>query len=73
MEKAQEPTSQYKVFCDTFDMIGTAKIDTDKKLNISLESEDGKDKLSLSLFKEDVEIMAKFLKMVSRYVKPRKK
>lgn len=71
MQKASNPTSHYKVFCDTFDMVGTAKIDTDKKLNLSLESEDGKEKLSLSLFAEDVLVMAKFLKMISRYVKPR--
>lgn len=64
MEKSTHPTSEFQVFCDTYDMKGQVRIhetDDGQKLLISLESEDGETKQSLSLFKEDAEMLAKFI------------
>lgn len=65
MEKAKQPTSQYQVFCDTFDMKGEVKIhktdDGTQKLLLSLTSEDEEKTQSVSLFKEDAEMLASFI------------
>lgn len=64
MEKAKQPTSQYKVFCDTYDMECKVEIhttDDGPKLKLTLESEDGSTKQSISLFAEDVSMMTGFI------------
>ena len=75
MEKAKQPTSQYQVFCDTFDMKGEVKIhrtdDGTQKLLLSLTSEDGKTEQSVSLFKEDAEMLAHFINKTTPYLKKR--
>lgn len=64
MEKAKQPTSQYHVFCDTYDTQCKVEIDsTDDgwKLKITLKSEDGEKQQSISLFKEDVVMLRSFI------------
>ena len=80
MEKSKVPTSQYKVFCDTFDMELTAKIhQVDKKdgyggmiredkLLIEMQKESSEEKLSLSLYREDVQMMIGFLEAVKKHI-----
>lgn len=66
MKKAKHPTSKYEVACDHFDTFATAEIhqtDDGLKMKLSLRSEDPeKDPLSISLFREDVEIMTNFMR-----------
>lgn len=75
MEKAVQPTSQYQVFCDTFDMKGEVKIhrtdDGTQKLLLSLTSEDGNTEQSVSLYKEDAEMLAHFINTATPYLKMR--
>ncbi|QDP86066.1 hypothetical protein FNJ88_11100 [Chryseobacterium sp. SNU WT5] len=75
MQKAAQPTSQYQVFCDTFDMKGEVKIhktdDGTQKLLLSLTSEDGEKTQSVSLFKEDAEMLAHFINKTTPYLKKR--
>lgn len=75
MEKAKQPTSQYQVFCDTFDMKGEVKIhqtdDGTQKLLLSLTSEDGEKTQSVSLFKEDAEMLASFIQNSTYYLENR--
>lgn len=66
MEKSKTPTSQYQVFCDTYDMKCEVKIhltdEGEQKLHLSLNKvTDASDKLSLSLYAEDVKMLVSFL------------
>lgn len=75
MEKAKHPTSRFQVFCDTFDMKGEVKIhktdDGKQKLLLSLTSEDGKTKQSVSLYKEDAEMLSAFILNAAPYTENR--
>lgn len=76
MKKSKVPTSNYQVFCDTFDMKLSTKIHEagsrkEHKILITMESEDGNDKLSVSLFKEDVSALISVLTSLNQNVEPR--
>lgn len=74
MEKAKHPTSNYKVACDHFDTFATAEIHQTEdglKMKLTLESESGGEPLSISLFREDVEMMSRFMRNVAEYVNKR--
>ena len=65
MKQATHPTSQYNVSCDHFDTFGKVEIhqtDDGLKLKLSVESVDSDEPLSISLFKEDVEMMIAFMR-----------
>lgn len=69
MSKAKQPTSQYQVFCDTFDTKAEAKIHKaggKQKLLLTIGNEDGSiikecSEASISLYREDIEMMIGFL------------
>ena len=75
MEKSDQPTSQFQVFCDTYDMKAEAKIHKasgKQKLLFSITSEDGKTEQSISLYKEDAEMLASFIQNSTYYLENRK-
>lgn len=74
MEKSTHPTSQFEVFCDTYDMKAEVRIhqnEDGQKLHLSLESEDGEVKQSISLFQEDARMLADFIGSTLKYLNPR--
>lgn len=71
MQKSKVPTSQFQVFCDTFDTKAEAKIHEAKdkqKLQLTLKSEDGKSEQSISLYKEDAEMLASFIQNATYFL-----
>ena len=65
MEKAKHPTSKYEVACDHFDTFATVGIhetEDGHKLRLSMISESGDKEVSISLFREDVEMLTRFLR-----------
>lgn len=74
MEKATHPTSVYTVACDLFDTVVEVSVHDTKdgaKCRITIDSESGGKPLSVSLFAEDVHIMAAFLDRVSSHITKR--
>lgn len=73
-KKSEVPTSVYNVFCDTFNTKVEAKIhqaDDKDKLLLEVSNEEG-EKLSISLYHEDVVMLSAFLDSLSDYTDTRK-
>lgn len=65
------PTSRYELFCGLFNtkfQIKIHKVDGDKKLLISIQSNEGDSRESISIFAEEVDILANFLQTIKKYV-----
>ncbi len=65
MEKAKHPTSKCEVFCDYYDTKLTAEFHTtdegETKVKISIGEANDDENYSISLYCEDVKILAKLL------------
>lgn len=73
MQKAKQPTSQFQVFCDTYDSEAQVKIHVaDDKQKLLLTLGNGEDKTqAISLYKEDAEMLASFIQNSTPYLENR--
>ncbi len=73
MEKSTTPTTKHSVSCDTYDTtmdVTIHKTTGSQKVKITIGNESGNE-LSLSLYKEDVDVLGVFLKTISHYLDKR--
>lgn len=75
MKKALVPTSQYALFCDTFNTkleVKIVQVDGVNKLQLSITSENNTNIQSVSIFKEEVKLLGNFLNTIEDFIRSRK-
>lgn len=75
MEKSNTPTTRHSVSCDTYDTTLSGQLheteNKEQKLHLKIKNEEGV-QLGVSLYQEDVEMLASFLNAVSMFARARK-
>lgn len=69
------PSSRYEVYCGLYDTRFQSRlhqIDGETKIKLSIQSNYGNESKSISIYKDDLEMMIEFLQSIKQYVSERK-